>query len=206
MKNRSIDTLSLDGGWLCLDFVNTVHDRTVEEPFEYLSDYDKLLDWSVKLEVLTPSEREELGGIARSNGGQAANALRRLLEARKILYELFLAIAENNVPDDEVQSLFNDLLKEGTAHMELRIENNLEVHQQWVGTSDLMFPLYPIIKSAYDLLASEQLDRVKKCGACGWLFLDQSKNKSRKWCSMESCGSNVKARRYYHRHKQKDRE
>lgn len=206
MKNRSIDTLSLDGGWLCLDFINTVHDRTAEEPFEYLPDYSRFLDWSEKVELLTASERKRLQSLAKSDVGRTENVMRKLLEMRKNFYELFLAIAENRVPDDEVQSQFNDLLKEETAHMELRIKNNLEVLQQWSGKSDLRFPLWPIIQSAYELLISDQLDRVKECGACGWLFLDQSKNKSRKWCSMESCGSNVKARRYYHRHKKKGKE
>lgn len=204
MEERSIETISLDGGWLCLDFVNTVHSRTVEEPFEYLPGYEELLDWSVKLEIVSPSERKALETAARDNQTEADQALAHLIEAREVLYNFFLAIARNKTPDDHIQIKFNSLLSETMSRLGLRVAANLEVQQHWKHSSDdLLYPLYPIVKSAYDLLTMDRADRVKECGACGWLFLDQSKNKSRKWCSMESCGSNVKAKRYYHRNKKK---
>jgi len=51
------------------------------------------------------------------------------------------------------------------------------------------------------VLTGEALARVRECGgtACNWLFLDESRNRSRRWCSMESCGNRAKARRHYHR-------
>jgi predicted RNA-binding Zn ribbon-like protein len=63
--------------------------------------------------------------------------------------------------------------------------------------------LAPIVKSAADLLLSDMLDRVKQCEGdpCGWLFLDTSRNRSRRWCSMEDCGNRAKARRFYQRKK-----
>jgi predicted RNA-binding Zn ribbon-like protein len=48
---------------------------------------------------------------------------------------------------------------------------------------------------------SDKLERVKECPNCGWLFLDTTKNGKRRWCSMEDCGSNVKALEYYYRKK-----
>jgi predicted RNA-binding Zn ribbon-like protein len=64
--------------------------------------------------------------------------------------------------------------------------------------------LYPIVKSAADLLVSAQLDRIRVCAdpQCGWLFLDSSRNRSRRWCSMDTCGNRAKARRFYKRHQQ----
>jgi predicted RNA-binding Zn ribbon-like protein len=61
--------------------------------------------------------------------------------------------------------------------------------------------LWPIVRSAAELLTSEDLGRVRRCGreGCDWLFVDSSKNRSRRWCSMEMCGSRVKSRRYYYR-------
>jgi predicted RNA-binding Zn ribbon-like protein len=50
------------------------------------------------------------------------------------------------------------------------------------------------------LLTQGQLDRLGECPSCGWLFLDTSKNRRRRWCSMATCGSRDKARRYYERH------
>jgi predicted RNA-binding Zn ribbon-like protein len=59
--------------------------------------------------------------------------------------------------------------------------------------------LNPLIRSAADLLVSDELKRVKRCGdpACGWLFLDTSRNKSRRWCDMSDCGNRAKASRFY---------
>ena len=72
----------------------------------------------------------------------------------------------------------------------------------------LAAPLRPIVRSAAELLVSDQLDRVRECdGArCTWLFLDQSRNRSRRWCSMETCGNRAKARRHYRRTKADDEE
>lgn len=200
-QERSINTLTLDGGCLCLDFINTVHSRTVEEPFEYLSGYGELLDWAVKVEILTLSERKELESIAGENRGKAKKVLTDLIKARELLYDFFLPIAQNKTPNKPFQVQFNKLLTEAMSQVELNISDSLKARQQWKNKSDLKFPLFPVIKSAYDLLTANTPERIKECDACGWLFLDHSKNKSRKWCSMESCGSNVKAKRYYHRKK-----
>jgi predicted RNA-binding Zn ribbon-like protein len=71
------------------------------------------------------------------------------------------------------------------------------------GGKPLMAPLRPIARSAAELLTSDDLARVRECdgAACTWLFLDQSRNRSRRWCSMESCGNRAKARRHYHRNR-----
>lgn len=202
MEKRTIETLSLDGGVLCLNFINTVHDRTVKEPFEYLSTYSCLVNWAAKVEILSTSG-QKLKSVAKDNKKKAGRALGVCIKAREVLYHLFWAIAKDESPDEKTQAAFNDLLEKVMSQLKIRIDVELEVSHEWKDKTALIYPLYPILKSAYDLLTSGKLDRVKECGACGWLFLDQSKNKSRKWCSMESCGSNVKAKRYYHRHKKK---
>jgi len=60
-----------------------------------------------------------------------------------------------------------------------------------------------IVRSAADLLTSDKLHDVRACSAedCRWLFLDISKNHSRRWCDMETCGNQAKARRHYRRKK-----
>jgi predicted RNA-binding Zn ribbon-like protein len=55
------------------------------------------------------------------------------------------------------------------------------------------------VEAAATLLVSDAMRRVKSCPTCGWLFLDASKNRSRRWCSMDTCGAVAKARRYYRR-------
>ena len=64
-------------------------------------------------------------------------------------------------------------------------------------------PLWPIARSAADLLVSPDFARVTQCdgSGCTWLFLDHSRTRNRRWCSMQSCGNRAKARRHYHRSK-----
>ena len=61
--------------------------------------------------------------------------------------------------------------------------------------------LWPIVQSAADLLTTESLDRVRLCKAedCGCLFVDASKNRSRRWCAMSDCGNRAKVRRHRQR-------
>jgi predicted RNA-binding Zn ribbon-like protein len=56
-------------------------------------------------------------------------------------------------------------------------------------------PVDTIVASATELVTAGPVDRLKACGNCPWLFLDLSRNGSRRWCSMEGCGTEVKIRR-----------
>ncbi len=65
--------------------------------------------------------------------------------------------------------------------------------------------LWPVSWSAAELLTHGPLDRIRECpgqGNCGWLFLDLTKNASRRWCDMRVCGNRAKARRHYTRTRQ----
>ncbi|MBN1859137.1 CGNR zinc finger domain-containing protein [Candidatus Bipolaricaulota bacterium] len=78
---------------------------------------------------------------------------------------------------------------------------------QW-GWSDaedqLEWPVWILARSAADLLTSDERDRVRRCAGpdCGWLFVDISRNHSRRWCDMADCGNRAKARRSYARKRQ----
>jgi predicted RNA-binding Zn ribbon-like protein len=60
----------------------------------------------------------------------------------------------------------------------------------------LELPLWPVAEAAYRLLVGQEIQRLKRCAGCPWLFVDRSKNHSRRWCSMEICGTDEKMRRY----------
>ena len=74
----------------------------------------------------------------------------------------------------------------------------------WADELALDRPLWPIARDAAELLTDrEALARVRLCAAddCDWLFVDLTKNHSRQWCDMKSCGNRAKARAYYRRHR-----
>jgi predicted RNA-binding Zn ribbon-like protein len=70
----------------------------------------------------------------------------------------------------------------------------------WAGRT-IDRPLWAIVRSAADLLVSDDRTQLRECSAddCHWLFLDTTRNRSRQWCSMTSCGNRAKARRHYAR-------
>lgn len=202
IQERTIDNLKLDGGWLSLDFINTVHDRTVPDPHEYLASYGELLLWLRKTQALSSEDIDQLEALYKEHPQSGAQTLGDILRAREILYRLFSAVARDQVPKASEVEGFNKLASAILSKIRIAFTSVNHTVERWDPTVDLEKPLYPLIKSAYDLLTSDKLNRIKECGACGWLFLDKSKNNSRRWCDMQTCGSSVKARRYYRKKKQ----
>ncbi|MBL6444903.1 CGNR zinc finger domain-containing protein [Fulvivirga sp. 29W222] len=197
---RSIDSISLHGGWLCLDFINTVHDWTVADPEDYLVSYDDVLRWSARMNTLPAEDIDQLQKTFQ-HSEKADLLLKGIVEARAVLYSLFIAIIRQQEVGAVVQEQFNELLSETMSKLGVDVSDTPSYF--WKG-KELRKPIYPVIKSAYDLLMSGKLGRVKECGACGWVFLDKSKNNSRRWCDMQACGSAAKAKRYYRKKKQEE--
>jgi predicted RNA-binding Zn ribbon-like protein len=86
-----------------------------------------------------------------------------------------------------------------------RLEPGDDVYRWHWGGDDLRRPIWPLAHAPIELLTEGPLDLLKMCGACRWLFIDQSKNRSRRWCSMEVCGTSAKKRRYVERRRRRAR-
>jgi predicted RNA-binding Zn ribbon-like protein len=204
-KERSIQTMSIDGNCLVFNFINTVHSRTEDdEPFEYLSSYKKLLEWCERLEVLPLDRIKKLSAFSDSHPETTARSLKEIIVAREMLYRFFSNIAAGEPVGESDLDAFNQLLSKSLKKLRF-ISEGKNVRLDWEDEEpDLKEPIWRVMKSAYDVLTEEAFERIKECEACGWVFLDQSKNRSRRWCSMESCGSNYKAKKYYHRKKKEE--
>ncbi|UII34922.1 CGNR zinc finger domain-containing protein [Fulvivirga ulvae] len=202
-QERSVDNISLHGGWLCLDFINTVHEWTVADPEDYLGTYEDVLRWCSKLGALPSEDINQLREAYLRYNDKEYKLLRPFIEGREVLYKLFISIIRQQQVMGDMQDKFNKLLSEALSKLSVDVGAGEEPSYYWEG-KELKKPLYPVIKSAYDLLMSGKLNRVKECGACGWVFLDKSKNNSRRWCDMQACGSAVKAKRYYRKKKQEE--
>ena len=192
-----IETLRVVGGNVALDFVNTqggVPDR--EEPEdEFLRSYEDLVAWAHRLGLVTGAEMGRLLRSARAQPRRAGATYRRALLLRGHLYELFRAVAlGRRVPRRSIEVL-RDAEADALARGEL-VSSGGRYRWGWAGSDDLARPLWPVAHAAADLLTSERLERVKACRACRWLFVDESKNRSRRWCTMEECGTHEKMRRY----------
>ncbi len=204
-KERSIQTMSIDGNCLVFNFINTVHSRADgDEPFEYLSSYEKLMEWCERLEVMPPDRIKKLSTISDSNPEEAENSLDEMIKVRGMLYRFFSEIAAGQQVEKSYLDDFNQEMSQSLTNLRF-ISEGKDLRLDWeTEKTDLKEPLWRVMKSAYDALTEETFERIKECEACGWVFLDQSKNRSRRWCSMESCGSTHKAKKYYHRKKREE--
>jgi predicted RNA-binding Zn ribbon-like protein len=187
----------LSGGSLCLDFANTVDSRPAAEPRELLGDYGDLVRWGVQAEVLTTRRAQRLLAEAGRQKGRAAAVLRLAREVREAIFQVFSARArEAALPPAAIRTL-NEELPSALARLRL-VEDGAGCRWEWEDEDALDRMLWPVIRSAAELLTSDELVRVRECAAenCAWLFLDRSKNRSRRWCDMAVCGNRAKVRRF----------
>lgn len=190
-------------GRLCLDFSNTVatHPPTpdaVQDP--PLLAYPDLLEWVRQAGLLDDHSRLRLAALARDWPVAARAVFDRAVVLREGIYRLCLACLEpGSAPAPRDTALLEGLLPEAVAHSRLR--SAARVYEWvWEGMdANLEAPLWPIAISAVRLLASADAARVQRCASdrCDWLFIDTSRNHSRRWCSMSGCGNRAKARRHY---------
>ncbi len=202
----SVESLEFVGGSRAVDFVNTVGDRRADKPRDHLADYADLVAWSRRAGFLDAHAAKQAELVARHRGRLAEQVYRRALALREALYRILLSsMAEKPARPDDLE-LLNELLGQAMSHT--RLARTVRGYQlEWKDDEEVLSQmLYPIVRSAADLLASGDLVRLHECEgeACGWLFLDMSKNHSRRWCSMQDCGNRVKARRHYHKVRMED--
>ena len=146
------------------------------------------------------------GGQCREGGAPARRReFERAIEARETIYRVFDATARGKTPAAADLETLNGLLAAAPARTTLRRERNGFSWDVDMRGSTALGQLAPVLWSAGDLLTGARLDKVRRCAnpECGWLFLDDSRAGKRRWCSMSSCGNRAKARRHYH--KSKDR-
>lgn len=189
----------LTGGHLCLDLANTVDNRPTPEPRELLPRYEDLVAWGVQAGAIRGSTAEALRRAARRRPRAAARALTRARRVREVIFCVFSALAGRRVPPPAAIGQLNAALPAALAarHVDRR---GGRFAWGWPehDPPDLDRVLWPGVVSAAELLTSEDLDRVRECAGdrCAWLFLDRSKNRSRRWCDMTVCGNRRKARRH----------
>jgi predicted RNA-binding Zn ribbon-like protein len=192
----------LSGDALCLNLINTVLGRKHETPEENLHTYADLLDWGVQAGSITLTHAHVLRAAAAQRPDEAARALDHARNIREALYHIFLPVAQHEVVPAENLAQLNMPLAHAMAHAQISAH---EGHYEWGWREDeaaLDSVLWAALRDAADLLTTpERLRYVRECGkkTCGWLFLDTTKNHSRRWCDMKTCGNVMKVRRHRER-------
>jgi predicted RNA-binding Zn ribbon-like protein len=189
---ETVERMRLVGGNLALDFVNTRSGPPTGPPDDdVLTSYADLLAWSVYAGAVTESEA---AALSEADPAGADAALARAVRTRDYLDDLFRSLATGRNPSTATLIRLRDDEADALAHA--RLDPAHAYAWTWRDDHTLAKPLRPVVHAAVQLLTAGALDRIKGCGGCRFLFTDESKNRSRRWCSMEDCGTAEKIRRY----------
>ena len=195
---------------MCLDFVNTVGWRLTDYPSEYLRSYEDLLDWGRQAGLLALEETESLSRQATLDPEGARETLSRALALREAIQGAISAAIAGESQDESDLSALNRELTIALSHLRVMPAGGA-YGWGWDRSGDdgearLDSPLWPVAQSASELLTSERLGRVKVCAGegCGWVFLDESRNGSRRWCDSRDCGNRERVRRHLARKRASD--
>ena len=190
-------SFELDGGEVCLDFANSL-----DSSGEHLNAYSDLVDFGAQSRLLTPDDAAWLRAEGSRDRVSAEGVLVRARRLRSAISSIFSAIAHEKRPREHDLEQLNFELAATLQHARVLPDDGDGGYRWgWSGRNPDA-PLWGITRSAADLLVDDNRRRlVRQCGGsdCDWLFLDTTKNRSRQWCSMRSCGNREKARRHYQR-------
>jgi len=191
------------GGAPCLDFCNTISSRGAETESDWLRSYDDLIEWAEVTDNLSKVLISGLRAEAVRRPRAASSALAGALALREALYPVACGLLAHRRRDAAALAALSAKLFPLVAKSKLDAASPGPVVPVWAGAAaDLQAPLWPVAWSALSLLRGDEMGVLRQCdsGTCTWLFLDRSRNRSRRWCSMEQCGNVMKARRHYRRH------
>jgi len=189
-------------GHVALDFANTLDFRYDESRrVELLPTYDRFLEFASQAGFISASGKRKL--LRDTTGSTAARRLKQVVEIREALYRIFVAGVNGKPPNPSSLRTYNRYLRNLHVAKEIVWRKSGFIRTSADLTTTSLGPICPILEAAGTLLTSPERVHIQECGdkSCRWLFLDTSKNHSRRWCSMDICGSRSKARRYYARQK-----
>src|SRR5262245_22384055 len=217
ITNLPAARLRLIGGSLCLDFANTVGGRrckhagkkrgVVSEVLgDKISEYDSLIGWGWHTGVIGEKETRRARRATSRSARFDADLVGRAIALRESIYRIFKANADGDDPAHRDLELLNREIAEALLHQRLKFSGR-GFSWEWMSGDPAERVLWEVARSASELLTSGDLSRVRDCGGpdCGWLFLDSSRNKSRQWCHMQSCGNLAKVRRFRQRQRRKSK-
>jgi predicted RNA-binding Zn ribbon-like protein len=188
------------GGDLAIDFTNTVGSRGASRD-EHLNLYGDVLAWADARRALPRAELQRLAAEADQSPGRARDALAALVKLREGLYRVIGVAADGRAARPADLAVVNDAvarvyrgaaLAPHAGRLALTFDAAVDPHS-------LADPIAaPIVRAAVALLTSDAAARVRRCAddECGWLFLDTTRSRTRRWCDMAVCGNRAKVRRF----------
>jgi predicted RNA-binding Zn ribbon-like protein len=194
----TVTDLPFVGGHPSLDFTNTASWPVGGARNERLVDYAALVAWSVRARLIDAELADAMLARSLVEAAAAARVLHGARDLRAAVHDVFAARATGAPVPRQALDRLNHHLAEALVHARIG-EQDGTFDWTWEGRPDALDRmLWPLARATADLLTSEELARVRMCAGenCGWLFIDASKNRTRRWCSMSDCGNRAKVRRF----------
>lgn len=197
-----VDKFDIDSGELCLDFANTVDWHASQNPQDRLKDFYDLVAWGEAASVISSERADQLQQLAEQDQARARTAFDRSIQLREAIYRIFSNWAKRKrILSDDLEIL-NETLREAMSHLHLAIFPQ-GFQWEWAEVENMFDQVsWAVARSTGELMTSDRLVRVSECAddrGCGYLFIDTTRNHSRRWCSMDTCGNRAKASRNYQR-------
>jgi len=188
MATGDLGELRIVGGHPALDLANTVAPR-LPDGAEYLHDPAALLRWAQMINLIDADEAERVGAAWQASPGTGEAALHDVLTLRALVDPVLAGHDLEALTWRWTEAVGRSALEPaGDGHARLR-----------VGTDPGLVIPDRLADALVDLVRHADLSRLHSCplpdGGCGWLFLDRSRNGTRRWCSMDDCGTVAKSRR-----------
>jgi predicted RNA-binding Zn ribbon-like protein len=194
------EEFQLVAGHLALDFANTLDYRyDPDRRIDLLPNYERFLAFCRQSGVITAAQmRKLLDGLS---GSDAQRVLKEVIEFREALYFLILSAMQGRRPDEAHLQALNRTLSEARTLDEVVWHKRRFDRRFRDITERPDGPFRRVVDTAVGLITSSEIENVRQCGekTCRWLFLDRSRNHSRRWCDMQLCGNRTKAKRFYAR-------
>jgi predicted RNA-binding Zn ribbon-like protein len=198
----------LEGGTVALDFVNTVSGmRGSGNPRDRLLGYADIVYWAEQAGVIDATQAADLDARAERQPGRAAAAFAEAIRRREALHDLVLAAVDAQKSPAAALEIVNRWIADALARRRFRVTAPGKFEPVLEDDGDLLSFLRPVALDAAELLEHEVSEGLvgvceeRTVGRCAWLFLDTSRNHSRRFCSMKDCGNRAKQRRHYQRAK-----
>jgi predicted RNA-binding Zn ribbon-like protein len=184
---------------LCLNYANTLSWRGSGRPLEKLHDLADILRWTEHSGVVRPAAFRQLRRWSRHHQAGAAELFAQSIAIRETMFRIFSAIAVGDPVAAKDFVVLRTALANAPSRHQLARSGERCGWRVEVGEPAVASVLAPVLWSAADLMLNAPSRPIRRCAnaECLWLFIDQSKNSTRRWCDMNSCGNRAKARRHY---------
>lgn len=204
LPHKDITEVERVGGHPALDFSNTVSWRGQAREVDYLKAYRSLTSWGRAVGLLASREAGHLERVARRAPREAAEALTRARALREAIFQVCRSITRGATPPTRAVTIIHTARVEALQHGRLKPGPRGHWAAAWApGDSDLNRAWWPVAIGFADWLEHPGPHPLGMCPDCNWLFLDLSRNTSRRWCSSGDCGNRARGLRFRTRHQKK---